>query len=264
MTPFEGRVALIGSGNVATHLAGALAPCLCAVFSRNIEHAQRLADKYGLDAYCDFGRLASLRPDVIVISIADNAISDVVRSIGRLDYEPLVVHTSGTVAKEELSAISPRVGVLYPLQTFSAAADVVLEAVPFFTEAARAADLQVVDALASSVSERVYHADAESRRVLHIAGVFTSNFTNVLLECVERILGGAGYSLDIVRPLLETTVAKLFALGPHQAQTGPARRGDFDVIARQQAALPADLKPVYQVLTNLILQSHGIDNHEQN
>jgi len=63
--------------------------------------------------------------------------------------------------------------------------------------------------------------------------------------------------------LLKGTVDKAFALGPHDAQTGPARRGDFDVISRQCNALPDELKPVYKELTALILRSHNIEN-EQN
>lgn len=258
MAPFDGRVVLIGSGNVATHLAKALSGSLCAIISRNLEHAERLASPLGIDAYNDFGILSGIQPDIIIISVADNAIHNIVGSVGRLDYEPLVVHTSGTIAKEELSSISARTGVLYPLQTFSAAAVVDVSSVPFFTETALADDCLLLDSLAHSLSQKVFHADAESRRVLHIAGVFTSNFTNVLLESVEHILSEVGYSLDIVKPLLEATVAKLFEMGPHNAQTGPARRGDFDVIASQYEALPANLKPVYEVLTNLILQSHGI------
>lgn len=160
---------------------------------------------------------------------------------------------------EYLSPVSDRVGVLYPLQTFSADVPVDLSRVPFFTEAALEDDLARVDALARLMSEHVHHADAAHRRVLHIAGVFSSNFPNVLLECVERILSPAGYPLDVVRPLIEATVAKAFEAGPHKAQTGPARRGDYDVIRRQLVALPDELRPVYLVLSDLILESHGLE-----
>lgn len=253
------RIALVGAGNVATHLAAAFRPSLVGVWSRNADHARRLADSVGVGGHSDFGLLAELKPDVILISVADRAIAGVAAAIGRLDYAPLVLHTSGTVGMEALGAVSSRTGIIYPLQTFTASVPVDMSRVPFFTEAAREADLAIVDRLAASVSPSVHHADASHRRLLHIAGVFTSNFSNVLLECVQRVLAEGGYPLDVVRPLLDATVAKAFEVGPHEAQTGPARRGDFAVIGRQEASLPSDLKPVYHVMTELILKFHGIN-----
>ena len=257
------RIVLVGAGNVASHLSKALGDSIVAVCSRNIEHARNLASPIGAEATDDFSRLAEFSPDIVILSIADNATAEVVAAIGSIESKPLVVHTSGTVEKEALLPISPRTGVLYPLQSFSAGVDVDIREVPFFTEAAEEADYAIVDEVARIISPHVHHADAEHRRVLHIAGVFSNNFPNILLECVGRILGSAGYPLDVVRPLLKGTVDKTFAVGPHEAQTGPARRGDFDVISRQYQSLPDDLKPVYKELTTLILRSHNIDN-EQN
>ncbi|MCX4264457.1 MAG: DUF2520 domain-containing protein [Muribaculaceae bacterium] len=257
------RIVLVGAGNVATHLSRALGDDIVAVCSRNIEHARKLAEPIGAQATDDFSRVAGFSPDIVILSIADNATDDVVAAIGPIESRPLVVHTSGTVEKEALLPLSHRTGVLYPLQSFSVGADVDISEVPFFTEASDEADYALVDAVARSISPHVHHADAGHRRVLHIAGVFTNNFPNILLECVEQLLGSAGYPLDVVRPLLKGTVDKAFALSPHDAQTGPARRGDFDVISRQCNALPDELKPVYKELTALILRSHNIEN-EQN
>lgn len=253
------RLAIVGSGNVATHLAAAFRALLVGIWSRDAGHARRLADSVGVGGHSDFGLLAVLKPDVIIVSVADKAIAEVAVAIGRLDYSPLVLHTSGTVGMEALGTVSGRTGIIYPLQTFTAGVPVDMRRVPFFTEAAREADLAVIDRLAATVSQSVHHADAAHRRLLHIAGVFTSNFSNVLLECVQRVLAEGGYPLDVVRPLLDATVAKAFEVGPHAAQTGPARRGDFAVIGRQEASLPSDLKPVYHVLTELILNFQGIN-----
>lgn len=261
MTVSDMKIALVGAGNVASHIARALGQRLAAVVSRNAGHASAIAPD-GVPAG-SYDLLERVRPDMIIISVADHAVDLVVDAIGRLDYDPIVVHTSGTVPKEALAPVSPRTGVLYPLQTFSAAAHVDLSAVPFFTEAALDDDLAVIDDVARLMSEHVYHADAARRRVLHVAGVFTSNFTNVLMESVQHILGDAGYDLGVVDPLLHATVDKLFAIGPHDAQTGPARRGDFAVIERQYNSLPEDLRPVYRTLTDLILKYQGISN-EQN
>ena len=70
------------------------------------------------------------------------------------------------------------------------------------------------------------------------------------------MLASAGYGLEVVEPLVRAMVDKAFAIGPHAAQTGPARRGDLDVIERQKAALPSDLREIYSVLTDKIINSH--------
>ncbi|MDE6854163.1 MAG: DUF2520 domain-containing protein [Muribaculaceae bacterium] len=243
---------------MATHLAQALAPRISAVFSRSHERACALGSRIGVPGCSDFSRVAEFSPEYIIVSVSDKAVAGVASAIGALPGRPLVVHTSGTVGMELLSPISDRVGVLYPLQTFSADVDVEMSRVPFFTETASGDDLVLVDSLARLMSDKVHHADAAHRRVLHVAGVFSSNFPNVLLECVGRILSSAGYPLDVVRPLVEATVAKAFDAGPHNAQTGPARRGDYEVIKRQFESLPQDLRPVYAVLSDLILESHGL------
>ncbi|MCM1067289.1 MAG: DUF2520 domain-containing protein [Muribaculaceae bacterium] len=254
LTPND--IAIAGCGNVASHLARALQGRVGYIANRTPANAEALAASIGAEAL-RYDELRERKPAMIIVSLADHAVADVVRAIGRLDYDPLVVHTSGTLPKEVLEPISRRVGILYPLQTFTKDCHVDMARVPFFNEAASVEDLGIIDSVASSISTSVHHADAAKRKSLHIAGVFTSNFTNILLEGVERVLAPEGYDLDVVRPLLEATVEKAFAIGPHAAQTGPARRGDLAVIKAHEQALPDDLRAVYHILSEAILKSHS-------
>ncbi len=256
------RVAMVGSGNVATHLVRSLAndPAIdiCAISSRHAENAFSLADEISKpDCATDFESIAQSRPDIIIVSVADGALKSVVDKIGPINSNPLVLLTSGTMEKEILEYISPRTGVLYPLQTFSKNTPVDLSKVPFFTEAATPDDLFIADWLASRMSSHVYHADSAKRGILHIAGVFSSNFVDILLESVEKILQEGGYDLSTVKPLVEATVAKAFDVGPHQALTGPAKRGDMEVVALQHSRCPEELKDSYRVLTQLITKFHN-------
>lgn len=232
---------------------------IAVVASRNIDHARGLADKLGkdVDATDNLAGIATYHPDIVLVSVADNAIADVVRGIGTLDYNPLILHTSGTLNRVLLEPVSKRTGVLYPLQSFTKGRQVDIRKVPIFTEAEDESDHPTVDALARAISEKVEHTCPEQRKTLHIAGVITNNFTNILLEQVEKLLADAGYDLDVVRPLAEETVAKAFALGPHAAQTGPAKRGDREVIAQHIDALPDRLKPIYSALSELIITTHN-------
>ncbi len=253
-------IIIVGAGNVATHLARAFAPRLRAVLSRNEKHARDLAQSIGPDVVWGTPQLLpSLQASIIIFSLADNALAATAAAIGTLPGHPLVLHTSGTVTKDALSTLSPRTGVLYPLQTFSKDKYVDMCRVPFFTETAAEADLPLVEALAASVSSTVHHADEAHRRRLHIAGVFASNFPNILYEITGKILADAGYPLDTVRPLVEAMTAKAFDMGPHDAQTGPARRGDLQVMRSHEEALPPELAQIYHILSEYIVNTHKSD-----
>lgn len=249
-------IAIVGSGNVAAHLAHALAGHVAVVASRNTDHARALADAAGIPAACGLADLASLAPKAVIFSLADHAMAHAVAAVGALPGQPVVMHTSGTLPMQTLAPVCPRYGVLYPLQTFSRNVGVDFRRIPVFTEGADAATLAVIDGLASLLSGTVRHADARQRGVLHIAGVFSSNFTNALLEIVQGILAAEGYPLDTVQPLVEATVAKAFACGPHAAQTGPAVRGDADVMGRHLEKLSGLPRDIYALLSDYIINSH--------
>lgn len=261
------RIALAGAGNVATHLAAAFARAesidLIYIGDRTAEHARALADEVGVAAAGSLGAISQLADlDVIVVSVADSGIEDVAAAIGPHVAEPLTVHTSGTVSKHVLEAVSPRTGILYPLQSFTAGVAADLGRVPFFIETAQAADYPLLEDLARSLSPRVYHADERLRGILHIAGVYTNNFVNVMLLEAERLLGREGLGLEVVEPLVRATVDKAFAIGPLAAQTGPARRGDSEVVRRQLERLPDDMKPVYETVSQLITDTFSKTKRE--
>ncbi len=258
------RIAIVGCGNVATHFALGLdrvGICPVGIYGRDPLTVARLAESLSAPSslMCgDLSEVASSAADVVIVSVADRAIADVAAAIGPLPVGTVVLHTSGTVGMERLSCVSADHGILYPLQTFSRNVPVDLSEVPFFTEASTEAALAVADGLASVLSEHVVHADASRRRALHIAGVLSCNFPNYLLECAGKVLADAGFGLDVVAPLVRTTIAKAFDVGPHDAQTGPARRGDIEVLRAQAASLPDDMAEIYRALSRSIMYSHQL------
>ena len=98
--------------------------------------------------------------DAVVVAVADSAVAAVAEQLGRLEGNPLCVHTSGSVDMGVMAPMSSRIGVLYPLMTFNRSTPVTCADVPFFTEACDSAVLERVDALAamfSAIAPR--HAD---------------------------------------------------------------------------------------------------------
>ena len=90
------RVVIIGSGNVATSLAHGLATrCeVVQIYSRQLAHAQMLAEAVGCPLATD--DLYSLVPDAdaYIIAVRDDVISDVIAAVP--DNGALWVHTSGS------------------------------------------------------------------------------------------------------------------------------------------------------------------------
>lgn len=159
---------------------------------------------------------------------------------------------------DALLPAASRVGVLYPLQTFSKGRVLDVRSVPFFTEGSDSATLETIDTLAASISDSVHHADSNTRPLLHVAGVLGCNFPNYLLGCAAEVLSRGGYSLDVLRPLLQETVAKAFEFGPDNAQTGPAIRGDRSTIERHRAMLPETQSAIYGVISQAIMDKYRI------
>lgn len=252
------KIVLLGSGNVATHIAGGFqaAGChICAVYSRDISHAARLADTL---AYCkpiDSPALVPVDADLYIIASSDSAVAAIASAMP--DVKGIVVHTSGSVPIETLAAASSRHGVLYPLQTFSRESDVDLRRVPIFTEASDEKTLCDIDRYAAMISDHVHHADSRRRTTLHIAGVISCNFVNYLWQLTQETLASDGYTLDVVQPLVEATMKKAFEIGPYAAQTGPAARGDKETIKKHLALLPPHAAEIYRQLSDAISNAHN-------
>ena len=58
------------------------------------------------------------------------------------------------------------------MQTFSKQREVKFQEVPFFVEAKRPEDVELLKAVAATLSEKVYEASSEQRKSLHLAAVF--------------------------------------------------------------------------------------------
>ena len=66
----------------------------------------------------------------------------------------------------------------------------------------------------------------------------------------EKFVGEKGIFLDIVRPFKDKSVGKLQGITPADAQTGPAVRGDANVIAEHMSMLADErLKQIYGIMT---------------
>jgi predicted short-subunit dehydrogenase-like oxidoreductase (DUF2520 family) len=226
-------VSLIGSGNVAWHLSQALEKAghqVREIYSRSAEHAEQVAEKLydaQVVATLDFSESTS---DVFILCVSDDAIAAVADQVILPHEDAILCHTSGSQPLGVLAG-RPRTGVFYPLQTFSKSRRVDISSVPFCIEASDGEAESILVDLGQSLSRTVYLVNSQERKTLHIGAVFAGNFTNHLIALAQHLLQQEGLEFDLLKPLIRETIEKaLEAPNPAVVQTGPAVRGDLQVI----------------------------------
>lgn len=254
---------MIGSGNVAWHLAPALEDAglvIECVYSRQRKHAQLLADRlYGTDVqdHLDF---SDSEATLFVLAVSDDAIEEVAQQLV-LPEEATVVHTSGSQPLSALRrAATGYTGVFYPLQTFSRHRLPDFHSIPICLESEDSEVLHRLTKLARRVSRHVALVSSAERQVLHVAAVFANNFTNHLLRMAEDLTEANQIDFSLLHPLIEETVVKALEDSPALAQTGPAARGDETTIKRhtkQLRSFDPEYAKVYRVLTQHIRDMSG-------
>lgn len=120
--------------------------------------------------------------------------------------------------------------LFYPMQTFSKLREVDFRDIPIFVESRSEEDTRFLKDIAATLSEQVYEATSEQRKSLHLAAVFTCNFTNHMYALAAELLKKYQLPFEAMLPLIDETARKVHELEPRAAQTGPALRYDENVI----------------------------------
>jgi predicted short-subunit dehydrogenase-like oxidoreductase (DUF2520 family) len=248
------RVSILGGGNVAHHLAhifykrkGVL---LVEVYNRTLESIHDLRDITSIT-----NQLSKLKKaDIYIVSVADDAIELVSNKLSLTNA--LIVHTSGSTSIDVLSK-HEKIGVFYPLQTFSKDRKLLFKDIPICIEANTQENLNLLDKLALRISDKRYFINSFQREKLHIAAVFVNNFVNHLYHTANDLCDDNHVSYEILKPLIIETANKIKEIPPEKAQTGPARRGDQKTINKHLKELNEKQQEIYKLLSNSISDTYG-------
>lgn len=255
------RISFIGAGRVAYHLAHALQRQhqIIHIYSQGYVHAQKLAAEVNATAVQSMAQL-SAEIDLLIIAVSDSAISSVIHRVHEYLPNTLIVHTSGSTDIGKLTEVHDRAGVFYPLQTFSLEREIDWGSTPIFIETAQSEDLDRLLQMANALSQRVYGYNSAQRLSLHLAAVFACNFSNYCYDMAKQIVDAKQVDFSLLYPLILETAQKAVQNEPHKMQTGPAMRGDQNIIAMHQQMLAhdqrSDLALVYGLLSEQILKRH--------
>ncbi len=270
------KVTIIGSGNVATHLAKVLhlskGVLVNEIFSKNIQHAENLANELNaikknrspitITNQMDFEQSKS---KLFILAVKDEVISQVVSEI-KLPKNVFFVHTSGSTPLEILYKINEKttkIGVFYPLQTFSKEKKEFdkkkivqfWQNIPICIQADETAINDFLYKIANKLTSKIYQINSEQRQILHIGATFACNFSNFMYYVAKEILQKAELPFEILENLVKETAQKAFLMPPFDAQTGVAKRGDMQIIEihQQKLANEPQIQALYTHITKDIL-----------
>jgi predicted short-subunit dehydrogenase-like oxidoreductase (DUF2520 family) len=229
-------IRIIGPGRAGTSLAAALSA-------------------RGWDVVSFLGRHDDVRDaardvDVLVIATPDDAVAAVAAAV--LPYPTTtVLHLSGSLGLDALAPHARRAALhpLVPLPNADVGAQRLGEGVTF----AVAGD-PVARLMAESLGGRLVEVADADRAAYHAAACIAANHVVALLGQVERVAASVGLDVDAFLPLTRAAVDDVAALGPRQALTGPAVRGDWATLSRHLDALPASERAGYQAGAALATQ----------
>ncbi len=247
---------IVGAGNVASHLINALKSHFQEVVlaGRTMKKVAALAQNANIEytSIEDMPRDA----DIYFLAVSDDGIPKVANNI---QVSGLVVHTSGSVSMRFLNKSSERVGVFYPLQSFSKQRTPDWSKIPILIESNNQQDSDDLCALAKKLSNKVENVNSAQRASLHIAAVFANNFTNYMIHIAQDLLEKSDLPQDLLNPLMLETITKAVENGAIQSQTGPAKRQDVLTMQRHIEALSnaPEYKEVYALLSEQIRKLHG-------
>jgi predicted short-subunit dehydrogenase-like oxidoreductase (DUF2520 family) len=248
------KITLIGSGNTATTLGGALLAAgheILQVWSRNAENAAKLAIILGCSHTTDLDQL-NQESDLYLITVKDDAIEGVASKLSLPDK--IVAHTSGVRSKDLLKTVTNNYGILYPNVSMTKGVSLELSKVLIMIEGSNENTISRLKRLADSISSNAKVVEERHRQSLHVAAVFANNFTNHLFVIAEQILSENGLSFDDIRPMIALHLNNLLLQSPSMLQTGPGVRRDHTAIDRHLELINSDkgLLKIYLMMTRSI------------
>lgn len=253
------RLAMVGAGNVATHLSKALINAgypVAQVWSRNIDNAVNLALEIGANSIANIEEISS-DVEMIILAIADDAIAEIAQKLP-INSDRIILHTCGSMPLDVLN-MHPKFGVIYPIQTFSKNTELDFGQIPLCIEAHNNETLNVLYSIAKNLSNNVAKVSSENRMRIHIAAVFACNFTNYFYSLAHELLLNAQLEFDIIKPLIKETALKVMLSNPEEVQTGPAKRNDQSTIDKHLELLKnqPSIKDLYALISQNIVKKYS-------
>ena len=251
------KLIILGAGNLASHLAPALKDAgynILQVYSRTEDHAKELADRLNTGWTTDISELDP-EAEILIYALTDSIMPQLFCQIEL--SKRVMVHTAGSIPMDIFKGVAKDYGVMYPVMTFTRGRQLDFRHIPICIEANSDHTRELLERMAGRLSNRVEYMDSPSRKIMHLSGIMANNFSNHLFNLSDELLKKHGMDLSILQPLIQETASKILEISPEEAQTGPARRNDRNIIEEHVEMLKDH--PELQKLYTFV--SDSITNH---
>lgn len=183
--------------------------------------------------------------DLVLVAVSDRAIEEVA---SRVRGRAVVFHASGALTHVGDGFSLHPLKVLAPVGEPSDLRDALL----VFEGHHRA----LAEEIAGALGARFAEITAEQKTRYHAAAVFGANYVAALLDIAQRFIGIENARADLAE-LARSAIENWLAHDDARRFTGPAARGDHDVVARHLAALADDpqVAEIYRLLAAEIASS---------
>lgn len=249
------EIVIIGSGNVAHHLANAFTKKqinITQIFGRNENALAEISQQTKIP----YSTTLLHKADLYLICVTDSAITKVTQQI--INPNALVAHTSGSLPINILEG-KFRKACFYPMQTFSKDKPLNYSEIPFFIETENDTDAITLQNLALKISQKVMLTNYEKRKYIHLTAVFSCNFVNHLFAIAKEISDQQNIPFKYFYPLIKETTEKIHSIEPKLAQTGPAVRNDIRILEIHKDLITNDLyKKIYESMNNSIQKMYKL------
>ena len=257
------NIFIIGSGNIASHMAKAFkktAIHISGIYARNDKEGRHIAHKSNIIWYDQLKSIPK-DSDVYLICVSDDAIIQVVDQLPKsIKKSKIIAHTSGSKSIEETMKTCINAGVFYPLQTFTKGKNINYKAIPFCINGISKKAIKILTDLGNIISDSVHLIDDKQRKSIHLSAVMINNFVNHLIYISQDLMTKENVDPDILQPLLLETIRKQKALGAFEAQTGPARRKDSQTLIVHLDLLRQfkEYKAIYMTMSKSIQKTYKV------
>jgi predicted short-subunit dehydrogenase-like oxidoreductase (DUF2520 family) len=248
------QISIIGAGNLAWVFGERLKAKghnIREVMNRDAKRGRALANALEATYLTEEDKLDG-KSDLYLLAVKDGAISDAAQRITA--SESLVVHFSGSTPIQVIP--QKHRAVLWPLRSIAKDLEMDWSSMNIIMESD--SDLSAVKAmeLIQDLGAKAVHLNQKKRRQAHLIAVILNNFSNHLLYMGDVLCKEEGLDRGIFKDLLTSA---LLSPGPAMdRQTGPARRGDLDIIKKQEAMLAShpEFQNIYKSITESIIKTY--------
>jgi predicted short-subunit dehydrogenase-like oxidoreductase (DUF2520 family) len=254
------RISIAGTGRVAQALGRAWqigGVEIVEVWGRSQDRAQELGRKLNAIVVNDLGTL-STDIDAVAVLVSDDAINQVAQILPNIVKR---FHASGVTDRDVLGGEN---GVVWPIKSFSKDAhEEDLTDVPFAVEAGTKEFESILYRLVTESGGTPFEATSQTRAKIHLAAVFTHNFSNHCLALSQQILDEEGLPKDLMRPLAEGLMEGAKSGTSFSLQTGVALRKDLGSQMKHLELLKGfsnnkELTEFYKFVSKHIADSHEL------